>query len=236
MLPKHHMVAIAVSTLVIGGAVVYVDLESSNTVVSTEKKDIVETVLSTTVPEKITPEREQPSVDARRSTHRLLTGAPEPQVTVVAFSDFQCPYCSDLYPALQKLVTEMGADVAWEYRHLPLVIHPEARPAALAAECVAELKGIEAFWKYATHLFVNQENLSLSVYENAAKALGITSTDLSLCMEREDIKERILEDERTAMALGIAGTPYSVIVYADGTTKTVAGALSYERLRSLVRK
>ena len=71
-------------------------------------------------------------------------------VKLIEYSDFQCPYCQRFHPTMQQMLSEYSDKVAWIYRHFPLdSIHPQARPAALASECVFELGGDEAFWKFA---------------------------------------------------------------------------------------
>jgi protein-disulfide isomerase len=75
-------------------------------------------------------------------------------VTIVEFSDFQCPFCQRFHPSVQQIVNEYGDQVKWVYKHFPLdQIHPQARPAAEAAECVAEQKGNEGFWEFTDTLF-----------------------------------------------------------------------------------
>src|SRR3989344_3304123 len=78
-----------------------------------------------------------------------IIGSPDAPVVLVEFADFQCPYCSVIYPTLKRIVEESNGEVAWVFRNLPLEsIHPEARPAAEAAERINGLKGNEAHWQF----------------------------------------------------------------------------------------
>ncbi len=82
-----------------------------------------------------------------------IIGSPTAPIVMVEYSDFQCPYCQMIHPSLQKLVSESNGNIAWVYRNFPLYqIHPQAEPAANAAECIAEQLGNEGFWKYANTL------------------------------------------------------------------------------------
>lgn len=76
------------------------------------------------------------------------------QVTIIEYSDFECPYCKNYNTTLNKIISESNGNIAWVYRHFPLVqIHANALEKAAAADCVAQLKGNDAFWKYKDLLF-----------------------------------------------------------------------------------
>lgn len=76
------------------------------------------------------------------------------QVTIIEYSDFECPFCARFHPTLEKIVSESNGNVAWIYRQFPLVqIHQHAMERAIASECVAQIKGNDAFWKYGDLLF-----------------------------------------------------------------------------------
>lgn len=77
-----------------------------------------------------------------------VAGSKNPKIYLVEYSDYQCPFCKNFHVTAQKLVDNYQ-ELAWVYRHLPLEqLHPNAMPAALASECVAELGGNDAFWKF----------------------------------------------------------------------------------------
>jgi len=82
-----------------------------------------------------------------------IIGSPTAPIVLVEYSDFQCPFCQMIHPSLQQLVSESNGKIAWVYRHFPLYqIHPQATPAANAAECIAEQLGNDGFWKFANTL------------------------------------------------------------------------------------
>ena len=81
-----------------------------------------------------------------------------PEFTVIEYSDFECPFCSRVHPTLDRLAEE-NDNVTWVYRHLPLSFHPQALPAAIASECVAQEEGNDAFWQFADTIFANQSEL-----------------------------------------------------------------------------
>jgi protein-disulfide isomerase len=85
-----------------------------------------------------------------------IQGSPEAKMTIIEFSDLECPYCATFHVTMERIIAEHGAsgEVAWVYRHFPLEsIHPQARPLAHSAECVNELAGPNAFWEYLSYIF-----------------------------------------------------------------------------------
>ncbi len=85
-------------------------------------------------------------------------GNPNAEIAVIEYSDYECPFCSRVHPTLEQLVAA-NPDIAWVYRHHPLSFHPQAAPAARAAECIAEYAGNEAFWSFTDLLFEDQSLL-----------------------------------------------------------------------------
>lgn len=169
-----------------------------------------------------------------RSDNQLVYGSKDAAITIVEFSDFECPFCARVHPTIERVVDESDGAVNWEYRHLPLSFHALAWPAAIAAECVAEQQGNEAFWQFSETLFTHQSQLSNDYIAATANTFGVTTADLVACAEDATIIETIETDMAVAKAYGGNGTPFSVIVYADGTTKPVSGALPYEHWQSLI--
>ncbi len=155
-------------------------------------------------------------------------------VTIVEFSDVECPFCGRLHPTLKRLVDESAGEINWEYRHLPLPSHRNAVAGAVASECVATLAGDKSFWDYLDILFANQGGHSQAFYTDAAVSLGIEAEDFNVCMSSEAPLALVQQDAETAQALGGQGTPFSVIVFADGSTRPVSGALPYEQWKSLL--
>ena len=94
-------------------------------------------------------------------------------MTMVVFSDFQCPYCARATPAVKEHRDAYPNDVRIVWKHLPLPFHPNAMPAALAAEAAREQGGAPKFWAMHDKLFANQAALSEATYEQYARELGL---------------------------------------------------------------
>ncbi|MBS3903249.1 MAG: thioredoxin domain-containing protein [Anaplasmataceae bacterium] len=85
-----------------------------------------------------------------------LRGSPNAKLTIIEFSDLECPFCATFHETMERIMSEYETQgtVAWVYRHFPLEsIHPDARRLAHEAECVNELAGNDAFWKYLSSVF-----------------------------------------------------------------------------------
>src|SRR3989338_8524554 len=93
------------------------------------------------------------------------TGPANAKITVIEFSDIQCPFCQRFHPTLQQLMAEYPNDIKWVYKHFPLSsIHPNAQSAAEASECLAEQLGDEGFFDYLEALFAKQTLLGRDLY------------------------------------------------------------------------
>ena len=87
--------------------------------------------------------------DATEEDH--IIGSIDAPIVVIEYSDYECPYCKAFESTMQQITTESNGNVAWVYRHWP--IHQGSMEKLVAAECVAQIKGNDAFWKYSTLLF-----------------------------------------------------------------------------------
>ena len=90
-----------------------------------------------------------------------IYGNSKAPVVIVEYSDFECPYCKAFHSTLKKIIDESNGDIAWVYRHFPL--HTHSFEELAAAECVAKLKGNDAFWKYGDLLFQMLQTSSDSI-------------------------------------------------------------------------
>lgn len=152
--------------------------------------------------------------------------------TIVEFSDYQCPFCARVHKTLKRIVDESNGEINWHYRHLPLSNHSHAMRAAVIGECVAREIGNDAFWEYTDRILANQALLDEQYPIEVATKIGLKDAALEMCMQSSDITDDISTDITTAKAFGGTGTPFSIIVFPDGSTRPVSGALPYEQWRS----
>lgn len=134
-----------------------------------------------------------------------VMGPSRAPVTIVEFSDFQCPYCANLATVLSNLRRKWGDRVTVVYRHFPSAGHPQAMPAALAAECAGEQGRFEAFHDSAFRI---QPLLSSVRWVALAAAAGVPDTAQFIgCLSAPRVRARIDADVAAGTRLGVRGTP-----------------------------
>ncbi|PIY93022.1 MAG: hypothetical protein CO030_05110 [Candidatus Magasanikbacteria bacterium CG_4_9_14_0_2_um_filter_42_11] len=133
-------------------------------------------------------------------------------VTIVAFIDFECPYCQASYAVFEQVRKKYDAGVHIIFKHFPLdSIHPEATQAALAASCAEEQ---HAFWEYYEQLFTKKD-LSREALLSYAHTLGLNESVFEQCLSSKRYRSQILQDLQDGVDLGVRGTP----TYFIGTTR-----------------
>lgn len=111
--------------------------------------DEVKKIIDEVVAGKVTEEYKGQIVATEEGDH--LLGNTEASVKIVEYSDFECPYCKTFHQTLNKIVADSNGEVSWVYRHWP--IHQNSFEKSIASECIAQIKGNDAFWKYTDLLF-----------------------------------------------------------------------------------
>jgi protein-disulfide isomerase len=131
-------------------------------------------------------------------------GAEKPTISVVEFSDFQCPFCSRVTPTLAQVEKEYGDRVEIVFKHLPLRIHSKA-PAAHAAAEAAHRQG--KFWEMHDLIFQHQREMSEENYLRYAGELQLDVEQFKRDLASEAVKTRITDDLSAAQSLNLTGTP-----------------------------
>ena len=176
----------------------------------------------------------EPSVVSASADDDPVMGDKNAKVTIIEFSDYQCPFCQRFYsqalPQIKKEYIESGK-VKLVFRDFPLdSIHPMATPAALAAECVGE-NGDEAYYKMHDKIFENQQQLSVENLKKWAKDLGY---NIDSCLDNQKYLSEVRKDLNDAQASGGQGTPYFVIIGKDGKGTPISGAQPFENFKKVI--
>ena len=155
-----------------------------------------------------------------------VRGSKKAPVTVVLFSDFQCPFCSRIEPTLAQVEKTYGDKVKLVWKHQPLPMHPQAEPAAEAAEAARE-QG--KFWEMHDKLFQNQQALSPDAYSRFAKELGLDLAKFEAARQSGRGRARIQEDQAVAGRIGVGGTP---TLFVNG--ERIVGAVPFEQIKTVI--
>ena len=147
-------------------------------------------------------------------------------VTVVVFSDFQCPFCTRVEPTLAQLQKAYPNDVRVVWKNYPLPMHPQAMPAAIAAEAARE-QG--KFWEMHDLMFQNQAQLAPAQFEAWASQLGLDAKKFQAASASPAARARVEEDARLGARFAAQGTP---TLYVN--CRQVVGAQPYEVFQRMV--
>ena len=159
-----------------------------------------------------------------------IKGSLDAEVFLIEYTDLECPFCSRFHPTAQQAVDDYGGKVAWVFRHFPLdQLHPRARPAAEASECVAEIGGEDAFWAFTDEIFTDQSRLNdLSA---VASSVGVSGGAYENCVDGKKFADKVQEQYDGGLQSGVRGTPGNFIVNKKGDAWTIPGAVPFETLK-----
>ena len=210
-------ISILIAGVIIAGAIVFVNQHPS------------------AAPPSAAPPSAAVNVAAPSASDHII-GSPNAPIVLVEYSDFQCPYCQMIYPTLKRIVDESNGQVAWVMRAFPLYqIHPNALPAANAAECIADQLGNDAFWQFADDDFANQADIGTAFFAAEAQKLGANMTTYNACVSSQKFSARITAETADAEQNGGQGTPYTVVINTKtGKQYPIPGALPYEQIMAVI--
>lgn len=171
---------------------------------------------------------EEPKLSLADNTNPAQTkGAKDAAVTIVEFSDFQCPYCRESQSVIKQITQNYGDKVRLVFKHLPLDIHPQAFPSAQAAYCAGEQ---DSFWQYKDALFTS-DSLTPESLNKIAVNLNLKLPKFDACVASETSRAAVVKDLQEARRLGINGTPTFII-----NGKLYRGALKYDDLKAAIER
>ncbi len=158
-----------------------------------------------------------------------VRGSKDAKITILEWSDFQCPFCERFTNDVDKILADYPNDVRQVYRHFPIdSLHPQARLAAEASECAAE-QG--KFWEYHDELFANQSSIAggASYLKGVAGKLGLKQGDFDKCLDGKKYAGKVDAQYQEGVAAGVQGTPGS---FLNG--QALGGALPYDAMKAQI--
>lgn len=160
-------------------------------------------------------------------------GPKDAKVTIVEYSDFQCPFCLKGYNVIeQQVMKDYGDKVKLYFKHYPLGFHPWAEPAAMAVECAGQQKP-DAYWKLYHKFFENQKDINpQNVKEKALEYLADQNIDKAKfddCYDNKKTQAHVKAEMAEGASLGVTGTPSFVI-----NGRLLVGAQPYEQFKAVI--
>ena len=147
---------------------------------------------------------EAPRVNVAGTAGHPWTGGKDATVTIVEFSDFQCPYCRAAEPALKQIRAKYGDKVKLVYMDFPLGMHPHAMDAAVAGRCASDQK---KFWEFHDAMFADQTKLDAAGLKASAIKAGLDAAKFNACFDAKPGAAGIKADQAEGERLGVTGTP-----------------------------
>jgi protein-disulfide isomerase len=170
-------------------------------------------------------------LDAPRAPVTVRDGEPmkgpaNAPITVVEYSEFQCPFCSRVGPTIQQVMSTYGDKVRLVFRDYPLPFHDKARGASQAAQC-AHAQG--KFWEYHDKLFANQSALDTPNLKQYAADLGLDTAKFNQCIDEGRFADVVERNYNEGQTLGVSGTP---AFFING--RFLSGAQPFEAFQQII--
>lgn len=180
------------------------------------------------------------SVDVKPvSDTEYIRGNADAAVTIIEYSDLECPYCKNFHNTMYEVMETYPNDVRWIFRHYPLSFHANAQKEAEAAECVAEQGGAQAYWDFIDTIFdrttANGTGFPLTGLAPLAGELGLNESEVQECIDSGKYEEKVQTDLAEGSAAGVSGTPTSFVLDSEGKViETIPGALSFAQVDQII--
>lgn len=187
-------------------------------------------MVKNTAPTAVAPSAPEanPVVDIAMEADDHMRGNKNAKVSIVEYSDFECPFCGSAFPTVEQILDTYGDDVNLVYRHFPLSFHPQAQKAAEASECAADQ---EKFWELHDTIFTNQELLAGGVAQlkKWAGELGLNQSKFDSCLDSGEKAGIVTADSSAGANYGVTGTP---AFFVNGTL--VTGAQPFSAFKQVI--
>ncbi|MBI5466911.1 MAG: DsbA family protein [Candidatus Kerfeldbacteria bacterium] len=155
-----------------------------------------------------------------------IRGNKNAKLTLIEYSDYECPFCKQFEPTIKQVMKDYGDQVRLVYRQFPLSFHANAQKESEAALCIGKLGGNDKFWDFTDAIFErtssNGTGFALDQLGPLAKELGVNQTKFQACLDSNEMAQVVKDQEADGTAGGAQGTP-SVILVNSATGKTLGG-------------
>lgn len=167
-----------------------------------------------------------------------IRGNKDAKITLIEYSDLECPFCQRFHPTMQEVLKTYGDKVRWIYRHFPLSFHANAQKEAEATECVAELGGNDAFWTYVDKIFerttANGTGFALDKLGPLAAEIGVDQSQFQSCLDSNKYEKLVKAQIEDGTKAGVSGTPATFVIDSRGKSQIVVGAQPIEAFKTII--
>ncbi len=196
----------------------------------------------------LTPYPSQPAANSNTTPIRPadekdhLLGHLGSPVTVIEYSDLECPFCKMFHLTMQEAMSYYNGgeevQVSWVFRNFPLVsLHSKAPHEAEAAECAGELGGNTKFWAYVDKVFAttpSNDGLDPALLPTFAEQIGLNKKAFTDCLNSGKYTAKVQASYDEAIAAGGTGTPFVTVIGPDGKQTTLPGAVPLDQLKTVI--
>lgn len=179
----------------------------------------------------------QKNIPPVTATDHILGSLTAP-VKIVEYTDLECPFCKQFHGTMKQVMAAYPGKVAWVLRNFPLQqIHPNAPKLALAAECVAELGGNDAYWKFIDSIYVQapiNTFFDMTKLTPTATGVGVNGKAFDSCVASGKYQAKISQEFNDAITAGGQGTPFSVLITKDGTQVPIPGSQPFDYVKRAI--
>ncbi len=228
-------VTVIIAALIVGGSILYGARDLGARLADIQRPPAVAQASSAPAAPSA-PAAQQNAPDPNRKVDVALGNNPvlgkkDAKVTIVEFSDLQCPFCerfdTETFPQLKKAYIDTGK-VRFAYRHFPLPIHPQAPKAAEAAAC-ANSQG--KFWEVVAEIFRDQSNIQVADLKQKAARIGLSASQFDRCLDSGEKKSEVDRDQSDGSTAGVTGTP---TFFING--RPLVGAQPFSQFQAVIER
>ena len=162
-----------------------------------------------------------------------VKGDKDAQITIVEYTDFECPFCKKNHNTMEQLMTDYEGKVNWVIRHFPISFHPNAQKASEATECAGEMGGADKFFAMGDVIFEKgADKTQLAAY---AKEIGLDEAKFTECLDSNKFEQKVKDQMAGGSAGGVRGTPGNIVVnMKKNKAALVSGAQPIENFKKVI--
>ncbi len=168
-----------------------------------------------------------------------IRGNKNAKLTILEFSDYECPFCKSFHPSMLSVMDTYKDKVRWVYRQFPLSFHQNAAKESEAGLCVGKLGGEEKFWTFTDEIFKrttsNGTGFALADLGPLAKEIGVNQSKFQSCLDSGEMAATVQAQEADGTAAGVTGTPTAILLDSNNKfIKAIPGAYPLDQVKTMI--